>query len=387
MSTDAPEDAELKQKSIYMFAGGVVMVLFQAMAAWAIGAGAVQPACANNDMCDSGQWCAYCGADEPLQVQTDTEGGKYNWAQEPGFVGFNHTAVQELCANPVVSDGLDFNGALVVYQPEGVRSWCDSCVSASTFDVNPLTTHTLVKANINSMGLFDYATLVLCSYVVALAVVGEVKDITLVGLAADHAGDSLSVGWRRAIRLVCGLRRWCVINCLLIIISALVLFEGGDALSVAFNTVAVLFILEVDNATFHHGLKESTKVRVETAGKVTLSDAEVDALARSKPVYEIMIVSMTLLCVVVGGSRGSRAMPIAMMTNWATEMVVRARDTSLDTQARAVAMAEATVAWVLSTFAFMALMGLFIQDNSDVVDNSATAFARSSSSEPPSVSG
>ena len=56
-----------------------------------------------------------------------------------------------------------------------------------------------------------------------------------------------------------------------------------------FNTVAVLFLLEVDNITFHAALCERLRARVEEQGHVQLSDAQADALARTKPVHIVLI--------------------------------------------------------------------------------------------------
>ena len=79
---------------------------------------------------------------------------------------------------------------------------------------------------------------------------------------------------------------------------------AGDALSVCFNTVAVLFLLEVDNITFHAALREQLRSRVEEQGHVVVSDAQVEILARTKPVHIAMIVAAVLGAVAIGGATG-----------------------------------------------------------------------------------
>ena len=48
---------------------------------------------------------------------------------------------------------------------------------------------------------------------------------------------------------------------------------------------AILFLCEVDNIAFALGVSERLRARVETEGRVTLSDDELNALARTKAVH------------------------------------------------------------------------------------------------------
>jgi hypothetical protein len=48
---------------------------------------------------------------------------------------------------------------------------------------------------------------------------------------------------------------------------------------------AILFLCEVDNIAFALGLSERVRRRVETAGRVDLSDDEADSLAHTKAVH------------------------------------------------------------------------------------------------------
>eukprot|EP01050_Picozoa_sp_SAG11_P032888 SAG11_NODE_10905_length_797_cov_2.421203_1_plen_116_part_10 len=75
---------------------------------------------------------------------------------------------------------------------------------------------------------------------------------------------------------------WVFLINVLHIVSWLVTYQGGDAMSVCFNTIAVLFLCEVDNAAFAMVLGERARARVESAGRIKLNDSEFAALARSK---------------------------------------------------------------------------------------------------------
>ena len=82
--------------------------------------------------------------------------------------------------------------------------------------------------------------------------------------------------------------------------------HAGDALSVCFNTVAVLFLLEVDNITFDAALSERLRSVVEEMGHVELSEAQTTALARTKPVHIVLIVATVLGAVAIGGQHGGQ---------------------------------------------------------------------------------
>ena len=56
------------------------------------------------------------------------------------------------------------------------------------------------------------------------------------------------------------------------------------------NSVAIVFILEVDNAVFALGIAERVRARVEAKGRVQLSDEDAAVLARTKPLHVCLVV-------------------------------------------------------------------------------------------------
>lgn len=83
----------------------------------------------------------------------------------------------------------------------------------------------------------DWLALLLASYVAALAMVGELKDIVLCTAATVQAWERIEPGWRYSLLFLGGMRRWLFLPILISAIPMLVMFKGGDALSVCFNTV------------------------------------------------------------------------------------------------------------------------------------------------------
>ena len=112
--------------------------------------------------------------------------------------------------------------------PNTIKSWCETCVSPIDLAVDPLTDTGLTAANVAAMGVFDWVALVLATFIVALTVVGELKDIELVTLAIRHAGEKLSPRWRYALSLLGGIRRWVILPSLVAAVPMLVLYKGGE---------------------------------------------------------------------------------------------------------------------------------------------------------------
>ena len=81
----------------------------------------------------------------------------------------------------------------------------------------------------------------------------------------------------------------------------LVSTKGGDALNVCLNTVAILFQCEVDNACYSIGLAEHVRARVETAGRIELSDADRRMLVQSRFSHGIFVWIALVLGVVAQG--------------------------------------------------------------------------------------
>jgi hypothetical protein len=138
-------------------------------------------------------------------------------------VGYNVTAIEVVCNDPrdtVSAGGHEMSSS-------SVRAWCDACFKPQTGDVHALTHVSRTLANVDAIGLFDAIALVFASYIVAVSMVGEVKDTQLVGIAVDRAGDSLSPTMARAFTLLNGIRRWVFLPSLLVAVPTLVLLKGG----------------------------------------------------------------------------------------------------------------------------------------------------------------
>ena len=148
------------------------------------------------------------------------------------------------------------------------------------------------------------------------------KDITLANIAIKLASDrqTLTKSWRVALFILNGFRRYLVIPLMLTSISNLVLYKGGDALSVLLNTVAVLFLLDVDNIIFSTALSDKVRAQVEEAGRVQVTAAQATRMARTKLAHIVLVIGFVLVSV---STRLTylKAGALAFVVMWAGGMV------------------------------------------------------------------
>ena len=116
-----------------------------------------------------------------------------------------------------------------------------------------------------------------------------IHKAVLVQFALENAGGNVDRGWRYGLLAVNGLRRWVFLPGLVGVIPTIVVIKGGDALSVCFNTVAVLFTLEIDNLAFKMLISERIRAYVEAAGHVELTEAQREALTVVKLTHMVLL--------------------------------------------------------------------------------------------------
>ena len=63
---------------------------------------------------------------------------------------------------------------------------------------------------------------------------------------------------------------------------------------ICFNTVAALFLLDIDNLSYEHGLSQRTKNWMGDLGKIRLSKADETVLHRSKVIH-VVLITLTLV--------------------------------------------------------------------------------------------
>ena len=138
---------------------------------------------------------------------------------------------------------------------------CTTCTTSKGWE----TFQDVVKDRMDSMLVQDWITLLLASIVVAFAVFAEIRDCMLCEITLREISKRREVprGWRYAIRGLNFARYFLLLPNIILSVMSLVHEDGGRVKYVCLNTVAVLFLLEVDNMAFLHGLGERTRMEAE----------------------------------------------------------------------------------------------------------------------------
>ena len=289
------EDPELRARAPAIFRSGVVMVLGQSIALAAIMSGALFRTCATNDQCPQQgtfcslggyQRCSYCGSHAPLEAHVDpVTGGVLNDGEASAFIGMNHTHAVEVCAAPeIILEDLTYDiKSWIPRKREYIDSWCDACVHPISGRADSLTAFLLAAMNVAAMTLPDWLALAFAATMVSIAMCGELRDILMCSAAINAAGDRLPPRWRTGALLLIGLRRHSFLAIFPGVILVVVTSLGADALSICFNTVAVLFLVDIDNVAYSVILDETVRTHIEQTcqTKFDAADRATWSLARS----------------------------------------------------------------------------------------------------------
>lgn len=188
----------------------------------------------------------------------------------------------------------------------------DSAVRDSHQPPAYLQVHTLVnddiwKNSVAAMIKMDWVALFLASVVVAFTAVGELKDIELCDLAVSRAAELMSRNTRNLLIGVGFMRRFMFLPALVTAVPRFVIYKGGDSVSICFNTVALLFLCEIDNMAYAVGISENARHKFDETGHMKLSEAETTKLVRSKLVHIVLIPLTAVSAVIIAGVRGSES--------------------------------------------------------------------------------
>ena len=183
---------------------------------------------------------------------------------------------------------------------------CNTCVSDKGFETN----HDVIREGVHAMFIQDWFALFLASLVVAFAVFAEIRDGMLMEIALREISKRREVprGWRFAIHGLNFARYFILFPKILFSVMMLVHDNGGRVRDICLNTVAVLFLLEVDNLAFLHGLGERTRMEAEEHAGAHEQVTELDL--ESMDAVKFVCV-LTIPCAIVGGVCGAYARNLA----------------------------------------------------------------------------
>ena len=167
------------------------------------------------------------------------------------------------------------------------QAMCDNCVTDRGFE----SSGDVARDRVDSMMLQDWLTLFLASIVISFAIFAEIRDLTLCEIVLRDISQKREVprGWRFAIGGLNFARCYIMLPNVISSVMELVLNEGGRVKEVCLNTVAVLFLLEVDDLAFKHGLSERTRMEAEEHAGARVTDDDLKTINAVKLVCILAI--------------------------------------------------------------------------------------------------
>jgi hypothetical protein len=113
-----------------------------------------------------------------------------------------------------------------------------------------------------AMHIMDVLAFLLCTTIVAIGVVGELRDVALCKLAVARAAASPPAKiWSRALVALSYLRRRVFLPSLVGNIGFLIIFKGSNALSVCFNSVRLFPCFSFLSFSYHFEMRDCTHRR------------------------------------------------------------------------------------------------------------------------------
>ena len=309
------EEQEGARRPLWLKLGFVVLsygiVYLQCAVAAAINYGASKPICIDNGGCPLGWWC-------------DTEPGR-NVCLECDKAWNPRKGGADMCTG-----GSEMMLNMMWMKDDKARAWtnriggdagmpttkqrvymCDACemATAMSYDTDGLDPEfmdvsTVFKKRYQANRSYDWASLVMASIVVALAASGEIRDILLCNFFYLHVEKQGKLGWRLAMLYLGVLRQYVFLPILVQSVCSLVVTQGGDAINVCLNAVAVLFLADLDNAMFQYGLDDDLREEVEGEGKVPLNRHEKKTFTVLKTYYLAAIPAVVISTVTLAKYEG-----------------------------------------------------------------------------------
>eukprot|EP01047_Picozoa_sp_COSAG01_P053763 COSAG01_NODE_5798_length_4029_cov_6.905344_1_plen_537_part_00 len=316
------EDTPLPTKLTYMV-GSWLVVMIQLIVLTSAGFAATFPSCSDNTQCSAGKFCTDRG-NLFQQVTPDAptvqfQGSRCMWCNSVNwFGGSTLNSDDDMVAYITAGGSLT---ALEARQWVAERpltpqtSWRSPnatafCTAVPTHPACNVTDHPWeggcwdparptdawigdsfeddTQKALAAMKPTDWVAFVFASCVSALFVAAEVQDIKMCqALAHGSKTHGLSV-WEWMIWALTAARQFAVLPAFVAALPVLVLILGSDTLSLCFNVVALLFVLEADNMLFAQWLPPGVCERV-LEQRTQLSHTDEAAFLTSRRAHVVAI--------------------------------------------------------------------------------------------------
>ena len=176
-----------------------------------------------------------------------------------------------------------------VYSPRIFVEFCSGCIDS---DGTYKHEHLIIRETLKSMQFGDFVTLFVCAFAVGLAIIGELREIKVCNKAQrrcfaatkDHGFGHIWFALINAIRV------YVLVPQVIAAVPEFVLLEGGNTVSLVFNTISVIFVTELDNVLTLYLLNPLTLAKVERHAQVVATRKDLRYLAVTQKVFVVGVI-------------------------------------------------------------------------------------------------
>lgn len=289
----------IPQKALF-FCSSIALLLLQTMTLNAVAGGVSAPSCVHNSDCQYGSFCSlqgYCTTCLMNDGFTPRLTGAVLSSATPGDL--------YVWSNPAALNASQFCSSVDSMETiEGV--FCQACyddgLPGDHWNIGKSMGNRMQDA-VNRMRGGDWAAMILVAAVVGLYCAGELRDIKLCQLTFEQRNGPSSPVWVRAV-LFClvALRQYSFLPNVIHIVAMLIMHRGSDAISICFNALAVLFLLDIDAALFQFWLPEKLREHMEEFGMPTIRNVDAVYLASVKRSHAVLVAFWVTMAVIAAGS-------------------------------------------------------------------------------------
>jgi hypothetical protein len=275
------DDAQPMTQKMLFLGSSFALLLLQSMTLNAVAGGVSAPSCVHNSDCQFGSYCSdlgYCHTCLMDDGVTPRLAGAALSASATsnGLLWVDEAALNASSFCAAVASGDSAEGG-----------FCQACyddgLPGDTWNIGKTMSERMKDATTRMRG-GDWAAMVLVACVVGLYCAGELRDIKLCQLTFEQRNGPESPGWVRAVLFILiALRQYAFLPMVTHIVAMLVMHRGSDAISICFNALAVLFLLDIDTALFQFWVPERVREHMEEFGAPTIRETSLPPLPPLPP--------------------------------------------------------------------------------------------------------
>ena len=263
---------------IALLSASAIVVGMQFMVYMAASNAMYQKSCLSNEDCTiRGTFCQV--------VTQQCAGCSYGY----GGSCVNFTAEQWIASFEFITSSTEQTAGVGSDRPfaQDYASHCDACYYGGRY----VWGNEIQYNHVAFMSWRDWLTLIFVGFMISLYMSHEVRDIKLCEILASGGRGQMraGAGWRVAIATLCAMRQFSVLIPLTVSVSLTVFAMGGDVLSVCLNSIALIFILDVDEAIYAHAVPDATRQWLSSRAAVQVSLMDQRAISFVQVGYVIFI--------------------------------------------------------------------------------------------------